>query len=103
MERAPEPDQFGIDTPGERNDGGLLLGLVQVVTAVPVGLTERVVCDPTIRPHAGRLPGNRAATSWLGDATSPVVLHYRVLGVTMSQTVTVAMPILVALPYRSCK
>ena len=70
--------------------------------SLPVGLTERVVCDPTIRRDAG-LPGNPAATSWLGDATSPVVLRYRALGVTMSQTVTVAMPVLVVLPYPSCK
>lgn len=70
--------------------------------SLPVGLTERVVCDPRIRRDA-RLPGNPAATSWLGDATSPVVLHYRALGVTMSQTVAVAMPMLVVLPYRSCE
>jgi hypothetical protein len=70
--------------------------------SLPVGLTERVVCDPTIRRDA-RLPGNPAATSWTGDATSPVVLRYRALGVTMSQTVSVATPVLVLLPYRSCK
>ena len=70
--------------------------------SLPVGLTERVVCDPTIRRDV-RQPGDPAATSWLGDATSPVVLRYRALGVTMSQTVTVAMPVLVVLPYPSCK
>lgn len=69
-------------------------------SSLPVGLTERVVCDPTIRRDARKYGANR---SWLGDATSPVVLHYRVLGITMSQTVTVAMPVLVVLPYRSCK
>jgi hypothetical protein len=54
------------------------------------------------RPQPTRLPDNRGTCSWLGDATSPVVLRYRVLGVTMSQTVTVATPILVILPYPSC-
>jgi hypothetical protein len=70
--------------------------------SVAVGLTERVICDPTIRRDA-RLPGDPARTSWLGDATSPVVLRYRVLGLTMSQTVAVAAPLLVAQPYRACK
>jgi hypothetical protein len=67
--------------------------------SVAVALTERVVCDPMIRRDA-RLPG--AGSSWIGDATSPVILHYRVLGASMSQTVTLAMPVLVVLPYRSC-
>jgi hypothetical protein len=68
------------------------------------GLTERVVCDPTIRRDASALAlGNRPDTSILGDATSPVVVRYRVLGVTMSQTLSVAQPILVMLPYRACK
>jgi hypothetical protein len=70
--------------------------------SLPVGLTERVVCDQAIRRDA-RLPGNAAATSWLGDGTSPAVLHYRALGLTMAQTITVAAPVLVVLPYRSCK
>jgi hypothetical protein len=42
-------------------------------------------------------------TSFLGDATSPVVVRYRVLGVTMAQTLSIAEPILVMLPYRACK
>jgi hypothetical protein len=70
--------------------------------SVAVGLTERVICDPTIRLDA-RAPGDPALTSWLGDATSPVVLRYRVLGLTTSQTVTVAAPLLVVQPYRACK
>jgi hypothetical protein len=68
--------------------------------SLAVGLTERVVCDPTIRRDASLLG---AVTSWLGDATSPVVLRYRVLGVTTSQTVSIATPLLVILPYRSCR
>jgi hypothetical protein len=68
------------------------------------GLTERVVCDPTIRGDARAL-SNRGQpdTSFLGDATSPVVVRYRVLGVTMAQTLSIAEPILVMLPYRACK
>jgi hypothetical protein len=41
-------------------------------------------------------------TSWLGDATSPVVVRYRVLGITMSQTLSIGEPILVMQPYRAC-
>jgi hypothetical protein len=67
-----------------------------------VGLTERLICDPTIRRDA-RMPGDPARTSWLGDATSPVIVRYRVLGLTTSQTVTVAAPLLVVQPYRACK
>ena len=40
--------------------------------------------------------------SYLGDAISPVVVRYESLGVTMSQTVSLAAPALVVLPYRSC-
>lgn len=69
---------------------------------VAVGLTERVICDPTIRRDA-RLPDGRARTAWLSDATSPVIVRYRVLGLTMSQTVSVASPLLVAQPFRACK
>lgn len=70
--------------------------------SVPVALTERVVCDPLIRSDA-RLPGGRGLHSVLGDATSPVVLRYRVLGVTTSQTVSLGSPVLVLLPYRACR
>ena len=67
------------------------------------GLTERVVCDPTIRRDARALSNRgQSDTSWLGDATSPVVVRYRVLGVTMSQTLSIAEPILVMQPYRAC-
>jgi len=68
------------------------------------GLSERVVCDPTIRADA-RAVSNRGqlVTSVLGDATSPVVVRYRVLGVTMAQTLSIAEPILVMLPYSACE
>ncbi len=68
------------------------------------GLTERVICDPTIRGDARAMSSRgQPDTSFLGDATSPVVVHYRVLGVTMAQTLSLAEPILVMLPYRACK
>jgi hypothetical protein len=67
-----------------------------------VGLTERVICDPTVREDA-RLPGGRGDYSWLGDATSPVVVRYRALGVTMSQTLALTAPVLVVQPYTSCR
>jgi hypothetical protein len=70
--------------------------------SLPAAITERVVCDPLIRRDA-RLPDNRGASSVLGDATSPVVMRYRVLGVTTSQTVSLGSPVLVVLPYRACK
>ena len=70
--------------------------------SVPVALTERVVCDPIIRSDA-RLPDGRGLNSVLGDATSPVVLRYRVLGITTSQTVRLGSPVLVLLPYRACR
>jgi hypothetical protein len=69
--------------------------------SLAVGLTERVVCDPVIRRDARR--PDDGSFAWTGNSTSPVVLRYRVLGVTMSQTVTVATPVLVILPYRSCR
>ena len=69
-----------------------------------VALTERVICDPTIRRDARLMStGGQPDTSVLGDATSPVVVRYRVLGVTMAQTLSLAEPILVMLPYRACK
>jgi hypothetical protein len=71
---------------------------------VRAGLTERVICDPTIRRDARALSNSsQPDTSFLGDATSPVVVRYRVLGVTMAQTLSLAEPILVMLPYRACK
>jgi hypothetical protein len=70
--------------------------------SVDVALTERVICDPIMRDDARRFR-NRAGFGWIGDATSPVVLRYRVLGVTTSQTVTVESPVLIILPYRSCE
>jgi hypothetical protein len=69
-----------------------------------VGLTERVICDPTIRGDARAMSNEgQPDTSLLGDATSPVVVRYRVLGVTIAQTLSIAEPILVMLPYRACK
>lgn len=70
--------------------------------SLPVALTEGVVCDPLIRRDA-RLPDGRGLHSVLGDATSPVVMRYRVLGVTTSQTVSLGSPVLVLLPYRACR
>jgi hypothetical protein len=64
---------------------------------VGAGLIERVVCDPIIRGDAIAL-SNRDQP----DATSAVVVRYRALGVTMSQTLSIADPILVVLPYRAC-
>jgi hypothetical protein len=69
---------------------------------VPAGLTERVICAPIIRADA-RLPGDPAATSVVADSTSPVVVRYRALGITMSQALSLATPVMVALPYRACK
>lgn len=77
------------------------------VTLVPggsagVGLTEHVVCDPAVR-HDARLPGHRSHGSWTGEATSPVVVRYRALGVPTSETLTLTAPMLVVMPYRSCR
>ena len=69
--------------------------------SVAVGLTERIRCDQTLRRDA-RLPGHRGDHSYLGDATSPVVVHYTALGVSMSQTLSLSKPVLVVLPYASC-
>ncbi len=67
-----------------------------------VGLTEHVVCDPAVR-HDARLPGHRGHGSWMGDATSPVVVRYRALGVPTSETLALTAPMLVVMPYRSCE
>lgn len=68
------------------------------------GLNVRVICDPTIRADARMLANRHVAdTSYLGDATSPVVVRYRVLGVTMTQTLNIPEPILVMQPYTACK
>jgi hypothetical protein len=69
--------------------------------SVAVGLTERVVCDPAIRQDAVA-ERRRGGTSWLGDATSPVIVHYRVLGLPASQTISLTSPVLVVMPYRAC-
>lgn len=72
--------------------------------SVDVGLTERVICDPTIRKDARMMArGHQGDTSVLGQGTSPVVVRYRVLGVTMSQTLSLTRPILVMQYYRSCR
>lgn len=68
------------------------------------GLTERVVCDPLIRSVARAAAlSNQPSTSLEFDDTSAVVVRYHVLGVTMSQTLSLAKPILVVLPYRACE
>ena len=93
--------------------GGALVGPgfgqtepVHAVTIGPaatalVGMTVRTICDPTIREDARMLAGHD--TSWLGDATSPVVVHYRALGIGTSQTVSLPMSLLVVMPYRACR
>jgi hypothetical protein len=45
----------------------------------------------------------QADTSFAGDATSPVVVRYRVLGLTMSQTLSLDQPLLIMLPYTACR
>ena len=45
----------------------------------------------------------QADTSYAGDATSPVVVHYRVLGLTMPQTLSLDQPLLIMLPYTACR
>ena len=44
----------------------------------------------------------RGDHSYLGDATSPVVVHSKAFGVSMSQTLSLSTPVLVVLPYASC-
>jgi hypothetical protein len=69
-----------------------------------VGLTERVICDPTIRGDARMMEHrHQFGPSVLGQGTSPVVVRYRVIGVTMSQTLSLSQPILVMQYYRSCR
>jgi hypothetical protein len=69
--------------------------------SVAVGLTERVVCDSTIRQDAVA-ERHRGGSSWTGDLASPIVVHYRVLGLPASQTITLTSPVLVVMPYRAC-
>lgn len=73
-------------------------------SSMDVGLTVRVICDPTIRGDA-RMMANRhqGDTSWLSQGTSPVVVRYRVFGVTMSQTLSLIQPVLIMQYYRSCR
>jgi hypothetical protein len=72
--------------------------------SVWVGLTERVTCPAIIRHDAQRMVSlGQADTSFAGDATSPVVVRYRVLGLTMSQTLSLDQPLLIMLPYTACR
>jgi hypothetical protein len=72
--------------------------------SVWVGLTERVTCPAIIRHNAQRMVSlGQADTSFAGDATSPVVVRYRVLGLTMSQTLSLDQPLLIMLPYTACQ
>jgi hypothetical protein len=72
--------------------------------SVWVGLTERVTCPAIIRHDARRMASRgQADTSFTGDATSPVVVHYRVLGLTMSQTLSLDQPLLIMLPFTACQ
>jgi hypothetical protein len=68
--------------------------------SVALGLTERVISDPTARSDT-RL--RRSGTSFFGDATSPMVVRYRALGIVTSQTLTLTSPTLVLMPCRSCR
>ena len=88
------PDKFGRLTPFHP----VALG---PGATVAVGLTERVVCQPVIRQDAvaGRHSGGM---SYLGGATSPIVVRYRVLGLPASQTISLTGPVLVVMPYRAC-
>jgi hypothetical protein len=67
---------------------------------VNVALTERVICDQITRMDA-RMPGSEG--SGRSFTTSPVIVRYRVLGLTMSQTISLAEPILVEQPVSACK
>ena len=67
-----------------------------------VGLTERVVCGAALRRDA-RQPGRRGSGSWVGDATGPVVVRYRALGVPTSETLTLTGSLLVVMPHQSCR
>lgn len=89
------PGRFGGMTPFHP----VTLGLGD---SVAVALTERVVCDSATSGVA-HLPNHRGSTSFVGDATSPVVVRYRALGITMSQTLNLKNPLLVVLPDQSCK
>jgi len=72
--------------------------------SVWVGLTERVTCPAIIRHDAQRMVRlGQADTSVTGDATSPVVVRYRVLGLTTSQTLSLVQPLLIMLPYTACQ
>jgi len=72
--------------------------------SVSVGLTERVTCPAIVRHDAQTMASRgQADTSYAGDATSPVVVHYRVLGLTMSQTLSLDQPLLIMLPYTACR
>jgi hypothetical protein len=71
--------------------------------SVAVGLTERVVCDPTVRKDVIIMRNeHQSDTAWLAGSTSPVVVHYRVLGLPASQTISLGSPLLVAMPYGAC-
>lgn len=70
--------------------------------SLPVALIERVVCDPTVRSDARTIPLSED-TSVFGDATSPVLVRYRALGISTSQTLSLATPVLVMMPYIACR
>jgi hypothetical protein len=90
----PEPGQMTPFHPVALGPGG----------DVSVGLTVHVICDSTIRDDARSMANaHQADTSFLDQDTSPVVVRYRVLGVTMSQTLSLDHPILVMQYYRSCR
>lgn len=69
--------------------------------SVPVALIVRVACGPP--GHDAPAAGPRAAGIWSTGATSPVVVHYQVLGLRMSQTLTVGEPVVVAMCTSACQ
>lgn len=65
--------------------------------------SERVVCAPVTRADASADSGRPGNSGWLSEAANPVVVRYRVLGITMSQTLSLASPVLVRMPVSACK
>jgi hypothetical protein len=71
---------------------------------VYVGLTERVICPAIITRDARDMASRgQQDTSYAGDATTPVIVRYRVAGLTMSQTLSLGQPLLIMLPYTACR
>jgi hypothetical protein len=69
---------------------------------VGAAFSERVVCPTVTRADAGAGSGQPGNSGWLSEVDSPVVVRYRVLGVTMSQTLSLGSPVLVRLRASAC-